>query len=531
MPQLKEPMRLGEICIRLYVRKCCGKCEEWVRDLIEASRRGTRTFLIASNSVLYECRQIEEKITKLPPGIIKLLSPRLTKKFAKLICSCQNDFRRPLTDFPGNRINASCSCQSDFRRPRPDFPGNRINASVWKAIFRSVLTRFVERFDQRLMTNELESAIMVQNLDSMPGLLELYLDCWYCDHSTLLAGIVHLENLQIFTYPCHCTDEIIAQLQRHCPHLTKLDVSGSLKVTNACVQPLRAARKLKFLNLYETRIDDEDYGLLLSELPNVANITFWRHEASSILRHIAVERLDTITHAKGYIQDIDTVAHKCPNITNITMCRNTGDLSGLTAFNALRALEIRPLYYGSSNFKAVLQGVGHRLTDLKLVGGESVDLQDIVTLCPSLANLHCSFLYLSLKTPLDPQLPHFANLINLQIRRPVEFQDVGRYIQYYVNLKTIYLVLTSSITVEFVNEILKLGTYKQLEVLRVEEYWWKNINVKALQLLIQHCPLLKRIEIVAFHYEFDSHVFDELRHQILLQNFELKFKQICTDAI
>jgi hypothetical protein len=86
-------------------------------------------------------------------------------------------------------------------------------------------------------------------------------------------------------------------------------------------------------------------------------------------------------------------------------------------------------------------------------------------------------------------------------------------------------VYTSSFTVEFVREMLRLGTYKQLEVLIVEERWWKDIDVKALELLIQHCPLLKRIEIVALRYHSDGNVFQELRRQILLQNFDLKFKQ------
>jgi hypothetical protein len=110
----------------------------------------------------------------------------------------------------------------------------------------------------------------------------------------------------------------------------ELDVAFSRKVTNASVQPLREARKLKVLDPEGTEIDDEHYGLLLSELPNTANI-FWRNEAS-ILHHIAVERLDTITHVSGYIQDINSLTHKCPNTTNITMFPFTSDLSGLTAF-------------------------------------------------------------------------------------------------------------------------------------------------------------------------------------------------------
>jgi hypothetical protein len=69
-----------------------------------------------------------------------------------------------------------------------------------------------------------------------------------------------------------------------------------------------------------TEIDDECYGMLLSELPNIANITFRQNEAS-LLRHIAVEILDTIALVSGDLEDIDTVTHKCTNTPNITMCQ------------------------------------------------------------------------------------------------------------------------------------------------------------------------------------------------------------------
>jgi hypothetical protein len=55
---------------------------------------------------------------------------------------------------------------------------------------------------------------------------------------------------------------------------------------------------------------------------------------------------------------------------------------------------------------------------------------------------------------------------------------------------------TSSFNVEFVREILNLGTYKELEVLRVQETEPHLINEKALELLIGHCPLLKLIEFM-----------------------------------
>jgi hypothetical protein len=304
--------------------------------------------------------------------------------------------------------------------------------------------------------------------------------------------------------------------------LTELDVADSLDVTNVSVQPLRKARKLKFLNLEGTKIDDEPYAMILSELPNIENITFRQHEAS-LLRHITVETIETITHVKSSLQDIDAVAHKCPNTTNIIIKNIIVDLSGLTAFNVLRALEIHDLDYVNSNLKAVLQGVGHRLTDLKLSSFEGTVIQDIITLCPSLATLslnRCSFKNLNSSTQFDPQLPHFRNLIKLEVVSPNRSRNICRFILYYISLKAIDFIDTSSFTVEFVKDILNLGTYKQLKILRLEERTCHIINVAALQLLIPHCPLLKRIELVVRRI-LGGDVFEELKRQIVLQNVVL----------
>jgi hypothetical protein len=508
MPQLKQPMALEEICVRLHINKYCGKCEKWLQDLLEAKKRDKYTYKVVFDNVMKECREMAEEISKLPPGILKLLSPRLPKKFAKLI----NTFDRNSRRFPRH------------------FRSIRRHVSLCKALFRSVLTRFVYKFDTGLESNTFVSFIMAKNLHHVPGLLELYLyPCHHKQSGLLASKMRHVKNLRIFKCHYHCTDKIITQLQRHCPHLTELDVTNSLGVTNASVQPLKETRKLKYLNLYGTQIGDEQYAMILSELPNIANITSRENEAS-ILRHIAVGSLDTITHVSGYIQDIDTLTHKCPNITNIDMTDmypRTRDLLGLTAFNVLRALEIHHLDYGSSDFNAVLQVVGHRLTDLKLSHAKCVDLQDITTLCPTLVNLFlidCTFLHLDSNTPLDPRLPHFKNLIHLELRYPFPRSYVSRYVQCYVSLKTIHFMYTSTFTVEFVREMLSLDTYKQLETLRVEEHWREDIDVNALQLLIWHCPILKRIEIVG-RKPPDRDVFGELKRQILLQNFGLKFKE------
>jgi hypothetical protein len=191
-------------------------------------------------------------------------------------------------------------------------------------------------------------------------------------------------------------------------------------------------------------------------------------------------------------------------------------------------MEIHSEGYTTSEIKTILQAVGHRLTDLKLFHCWFENVQDITTLCPSLTDLSlitCSFFYPDPQTGFDPQLPHFRNLINLKIRNLTGNPNDFVFISYYVSVKTVELMLTGDFA-RFVREILNLGTYKQLELLRVRETIPRLINKKALELLIEHCPLLKRIELVGTAGDSEEYDFGELKRQILLQNFDLKFKLI-----
>jgi hypothetical protein len=290
---------------------------------------------------------------------------------------------------------------------------------------------------------------------------------------------------------------------------------------------LRAARNLKFLELYDTVIDDEHYGLLLSALPNVANIRVKQNTASILCATIG-EGFDTIAHAKGNILDIGTLLHERPNTTNISMYHKMRHLHDLSAFKALRVLEIHTPGYIRSYIKTLLQGVGHRLTVFKLFGCRYGDIQDIVTLCPSLTDLSltgCHIYYQNRYTLLDPQLPHFRNLINLEICDLHRYPNDFPFFSQYVSVKTVELKFRPDFD-RFVREILNLGTYNQLEVLRVQETAPRSITKKALELLIEHCPLLKRIELVAFAGDSEEYDLEELKRQMLLQNFDLKFKLI-----
>jgi hypothetical protein len=121
---------------------------------------------------------------------------------------------------------------------------------------------------------------------------------------------------------------------------------------------------------------------------------------------------------------------------------------------------------------------------------------------------------------LDPQLPHFRNLINLKICDTDRYPNDFTFISHYVRVKTVELRIRRDFD-RLVRKILNLGTYKQLEVLRVER---SLINKKTLELLIEHCPLLRRVELLGFPNASEEYGFEELKRQILLKNFDLTIK-------
>jgi hypothetical protein len=100
----------------------------------------------------------------------------------------------------------------------------------------------------------------------------------------------------------------------HCSRLKELDLDLCRGVTNASVQHLLQLRKLEFINLDGTQIDSKHYGLLLSQLPIIKNITFRKME-ENILDQVAEENLHKVSHVSGHVPNIHMLAQRCRNVS------------------------------------------------------------------------------------------------------------------------------------------------------------------------------------------------------------------------
>jgi hypothetical protein len=450
-----------------------------------------------------ECWQIETILSELPYGIIEIISPQLLRKFTDMIC----DYNKRTSHSKHRGWN------------------KKDHKAVCKAMFCSVLTPCVYNYDDEITSEAFPRALVIETLECVPGLRRLHLPHTYQgDRLAPLEGMIcHLRHLQIFTYESHCTDKVVEQLALHCTHLVKVSLRCSSRVTNSSVQYLLQLRKLEFLNLSGTSIDEEHYRLLFSELPQIKNIEY--EILYNILHIVAEKNVHKISHVRGRLSDISKITEKCRSVThlNIKYCRT--DLSGLKALTTLRTLQISSGDWANFKLRSALIGIGPRLKDLDLDRMERVNIQHIITLCPSLVSLSlrsCNLLPLDPNTQVDPQLPHFRSLTYLKLHETLERSSSSIYLQHYVSLKTVILDRGNIFTVSFMKEVARSGTLAKLEDICIKEFWPGALTIEALELLIEHCSHLKSIKGLESCHQIPVNSIGELKRLLLEQNFDLE---------
>lgn len=223
----------------------------------------------------------------MPYRLLEEMSPQLTRKFARKIkdYDCEVNELRGMS-FDEEEHNIVCT-----------------------AMFRSVLTQYVYQYQNKIMRDTFTRDLVVQTLDSVPGLRSLYFPSeTHIKLSAQLSQMIHhLRQPQVFTFIRGCTDELVEQLALNCSHLKKLSLPFSRSVRDASVEQLMKLEELEFLDLSRTEISYKQYGTLLSNLKEIKNIAFQQSQGD-VLHHVAPKRIDSILHVGGYDEDMDMLA-------------------------------------------------------------------------------------------------------------------------------------------------------------------------------------------------------------------------------
>jgi hypothetical protein len=347
------------------------------------------------------------------------------------------------------------------------------------------------------------------------------------DNSALLASkIHHLTQFQLFQYEYHCTDQVGEQLALHCPNLSIVKLDHSPAVTDACIHHLMRLVKLIFLDLVGTSVTREFYGLLLSELPVISNITFWPPNRN-VLDSIPTEILENTTHFSGCIPNANILTQKCLNLINLDVDWINENLSNLAELTALQVLQITGTNYQASGLHAVLNVTGHRLTDLSLCGVYNLNLADIISLCSCLKLLtldHCIFIPSSVNIPFNHETSHFKSLINLTITENPENQINYRHLQYYVNLNILNCSGVNIITDDFIVDGVRRGAFRNLMHFYIKGSGDGSLTIRAAELPVQHCEHLQGRGYLASWPRVNPNLIQNFRREILARNFDLDIR-------
>jgi hypothetical protein len=126
-----------------------------MKNLSVARMKSRRDYLFAIKHVFVECREVKKEISSLPPLLLKLLFPSLVAKLGCLMC----DYER------------------EARTLQHKLFDDGKHLTVCTAVYRSVLTRFIQKFDAYTASDEFGQLIILPNLDCVPQLVEFFKSC------------------------------------------------------------------------------------------------------------------------------------------------------------------------------------------------------------------------------------------------------------------------------------------------------------------------------------------------------------------
>jgi hypothetical protein len=504
MPKAKQPMSLQDLLVKTVVSRTADVYWTWIRKLRKAAVIGREAYLEETQNVMTDCDKLHDHLASFPIGIKKHVLPLILKGVIDVI-----------TDYD----------HFSYELKRASWYREEEHNTVCSKILRAVLLTCTSEYETKVFVSSFVQKLIFQTLDSVPNLTTLAVNTeTEINNSAVLArNIHHLTQLQHFHCEYDCTDEVVEQLALHCTQLKTINVKYSPEVTDASVHHLMNLRKLEYMDLEDTSISFQSYGVLLSELPSISNIIMIPR-TNDVIDHISKEKLYKVTHFTGYIHNyINILTQKCPNITKAVLYTVKNDLTNLTALSRLVNLKIIEGNCIKNNLNAVLIGMGHRLSELCLREVHYINMVDVVHSCSSLKSLvlkRCSFIPLTESAILDTDLPQYKSLIELKLIYNYGSQDDFRYLRHYVNLEVFECGRLDIVTDDFLEDAIRQGAFRNIVRFWVEDTS-TTLTMRTVELLLQHCDSLREIGNLRRWRLLSSSEYTDLIKRKIIMNIDL----------
>jgi hypothetical protein len=367
----------------------------------------------------------------------------------------------------------------------------RVHQKICENILKSVLLPCIPICNLSNVNSEFVEELLIKLMYYTPNTEILILPevkrLNYMQH--LVQNILILNHLQEFNFHIGCTKEIILELAKFCTHLKSIDVESSKLVDNNCVEHLLKLRHLQNLNVAGTSVLNNGYRALLSGLPEVQNIV-WFRPIDPVLTNLT-ECFHLVTRFAGMIANAELLVQKCPNINELTLLSATEDASDLGELRSVSKLKI---ILGSCivmRFSVLIESLGTNLTALEMNQAGDININNIINFCTVLNSLDISYCNTIDTIIPDRNLAHFQNLKKLKLKKVSGTFDFNTIFHMYVNLNEFHAAGMETVNETIVGQIVMAGGFRHLTKFVVHNCAYMSMGTPWL--LVQNCPNLTEI--------------------------------------
>jgi hypothetical protein len=317
------------------------------------------------------------------------------------------------------------------------------------------------------------ASLVVSRMWTMGKLRTLRVTCWVENEAWLEDMKKYLPTfyyLEEFSFRIHCTDDVLNILCRSCRHLKCLDISGSHRVTDDCVNSIATLLCLDEVNLICTGISERGYLVLMNSLARQPN-------------YIKNFGCDCYSDTQ-----LLTLVTNLINIREISL-RICGFHAAVCALKHLENLTVLRLKYCLfSDVVDLILKRGYQLTELELESSGNLDLKFISENCRNLVRLvikerMCEYQ----KCSSFPKLQHLI----LQTRDPSAAELL---LSQCHNLTTLELCTVPEFYDYHMCSVLKKNPFKHLQTLSMGTLSG-SLSPSTVGLISEHCVKLSEFKV------------------------------------
>ena len=229
--------------------------------------------------------------------------------------------------------------------------------------------------------------LVIHNVAKMPRLRVLTLCVamtmpWSAFFSDIQTGRFcrGISSLQVLVFQDYADDSFLAHVGEHCHQLSRLDVQGSVCVTDTGLSKLQHLFKLQYLDVNRTEISAAALQCFLEKMPHIVSLGTW-DDYSNLLEEPCLKLTDIRTSSLTQSQ-IQRMCFLCQDLVSleIKITNNSYKLQCLSNLISLTSLSMSGVNYKQSRLVVAMLALSLKLQSLYLEHVNGLDTGDLRTI-------------------------------------------------------------------------------------------------------------------------------------------------------